>query len=61
MLCHQQKYYKKKLQNTGRLLMYNKNSTGPRVEPCGTPQVIASYQTEHHSQKQTAVYSLNMM
>ena len=28
-----------KLDTRGMSLMYNKNSNGPRVEPCGTPQV----------------------
>jgi len=34
------KILQKKLEDSGRSLIYNKNSTGPRVEPCGTPQVI---------------------
>ena len=25
-----------------RSLIYNKNSKGPRIDPCGTPQVICS-------------------
>ena len=28
------------LRHSGKSLIYNKNSNGPKIEPCGTPYLI---------------------
>ena len=28
-------------EESGRLLMYKRNKSGPRIDPCGTPQIIS--------------------